>query len=130
MSKDKELKELELELAKSVEGLDGETSSKRMQSKEKLLCNLKKVKVAVIDNGFDFESLKDFEPKGESFVYQAEKEQNWFIPSDLHGTQMASFITQLNPHCELFLAKVGHSQKDLKPDAIREVRTHGFVDPN
>ena len=82
---------------------------------------VRRVKVAVIDNGFDYESLKEYKPDGESFVYHGGKEQNWFFASDLHGTQMATFITQLNPFCELFLAKVGHLRKDIKSDAVRDV---------
>jgi hypothetical protein len=83
--------------------------------------DMRKVKVAVIDNGFDWESLKEYKPDGESFVYHGGKEQNWFFASDLHGTQMATFITQLNPFCELYLAKVGHLRRDIKSDAVQDV---------
>jgi hypothetical protein len=99
-----------------------------MTAKLKEVPNLEKVKVAVIDNGFDYESLRDFHPIGESFVYQADKEQNWFIPSDLHGTQMATFVTQLNPFCELYLAKVGHSRRDIKSDLVKDVGDPNLLD--
>lgn len=99
-----------------------------MVAKLKAKQKFKKVKIAVMDNGFDYESLRDFHPVGESFVYQADKEQNWFLPSDLHGTQMATFVTQLNPFCELYLAKVGHSRRDIKSDSVKDVSDSNPLD--
>lgn len=85
---------------------------------------VRRVKVAVIDNGFDMEVVGKHVPPGggASFCYDyKDRECNWFLATDPHGTHMANFITQLDPFCELYVAKVGNSRTDITPDAVIQV---------
>ena len=89
----------------------------------KLECTkARRIKVAVIANGFDMATIGKNVVIGRSFVYDnKDRECNWFIATDPHGTQMASFITQLDPFCELYVAKVGNGRADFTEDAVVQV---------
>lgn len=82
---------------------------------------LQPVRVAVIDNGVDDYSFNRKIKRGISFVYPDGKEQNWFIASDPHGTQMAKFIQQIDPFCEIYPIKVGDQVRDIVPSRVVEV---------
>ena len=82
---------------------------------------LKPIKIAVLDNGFDHWSLGRNVAGGETFFYQGSDEINWFLASDVHGTQMATFVKELNPSCELYLAKVGNSRYNVAAAKVHEV---------
>jgi hypothetical protein len=81
----------------------------------------KPIKVAVIDNGIDGNSFGEKLPHGVSFVYSSDEESNWWIASDPHGTQMAKFIRQIDPFCELYVAKVGNRSQDIRTGNVVQV---------
>lgn len=85
---------------------------------------LEPVRVAVIDNGVDDYSFSRKIKRGISFVYPEGKEHNWFIASDSHGTQMAKFIQQIDPFCEIYPIKVGDHSRDIVPSRVVEVGIH------
>ena len=42
--------------------------------------------------------------------------------ADPHGTQMASLITEVNPFCRLYIARVGKARKDILPENAAKVQ--------
>lgn len=71
-----------------------------------------RIKVAIIDNGADINrsNLRKRIHAGVSYV-SADKDQPqqplpWWMVSDPHGTQMASLVEKVNPHCRLYIARV------------------------
>jgi len=81
------------------------------------------VKVAIIDTGVDEsefpEDCQGF--IGCSFVQKGDTESHWWLTSDVHGTQMAKLINQLDPHCQLYIAKVSDHKSNLQIDRVIEV---------
>ena len=83
-----------------------------------------RTKVAIIDNGIDgtLPSLSRRIVDGISFVEDWEgRESPWWLASDPHGTQMASFIHQLDPFCDLYIAKVCDESTGIDPDLVAQV---------
>lgn len=83
-------------------------------------------RVGIIDNGIDAGVTKIWErvAGSESFVEDETKtrESSVWLASHPHGTQMASIVTDIDPRCLLYIAKVGTGSKDLvSPDNIAEV---------
>ena len=49
-------------------------------------------------------------------------ESPWWLASDPHGSQMASFIRQIDPRCSLYVAKVCDGSSGIQPARIAQVR--------
>jgi hypothetical protein len=87
-----------------------------------------RIKVAVIDNGADRirNSVGDMIAKGVSYVTAGAENGDrilpWWMVADPHGTQMASLITNANPFCRLYIARVGKGRKDILPENAAKVR--------
>lgn len=86
-------------------------------------------RVVILDNGIDFtnNNLESYQlaeniKAGKSFVYGGEKDSPWYIASHLHGTHMASFITEMDPCCDLYIAKICEKTHDITPEAVIRVR--------
>lgn len=80
-------------------------------------------RVAIIDNGVDagINKIWDRVAESESFVEDDTKtrESSVWLASHPHGTQMASIVTDIDPHCLLYIAKVGTGKENLvSPDNI------------
>ena len=87
--------------------------------------NFQPTRVAIIDNGIDgtLSSLSRRISDGISLVEDWEgRESPWWLASHPHGTQMASFIHQLDPFCELYIAKVCDESTGIDPDLVAQVR--------
>lgn len=82
------------------------------------------IKVAIIDNGVDITlpSLWNTIIDGVSLVdnYQG-REKHWWLATDPHGTHMASFIHQLDPYSQFYIAKVCDGTAGMQPDDVAEV---------
>jgi hypothetical protein len=85
------------------------------------------IKVAIIDNGTDKtrSTLYNDIEKGISFaeITATGRRLPWWIVADPHGTQMASLIQRVNPHCRLYPVRVGRGRNDIEEAAAIEVRT-------
>lgn len=86
------------------------------------------VRVAIIDNGIDASISKiwDRVAASRSFVevdqVNGTREASWWIPSDPHGTQMASIIVDIDPRCQLYIAKVGTGRENqVNRDCVYDV---------
>ncbi|OCK83141.1 subtilisin-like protein, partial [Lepidopterella palustris CBS 459.81] len=63
---------------------------------------------------------------GASFVCRDGKESSWWLSQEMHGTNMARIIRSLDPYCELYIAQVGESKTDIRPErALREAIDRG-----
>ena len=80
-----------------------------------------RTKIAIIDSGVQRANLTCKHIRGASFVYNNERESPWWLSQEPHGTQMANIIHELDPNCELFIAKVGESKMDIRGDSVIEV---------
>jgi hypothetical protein len=85
----------------------------------------KRVKVAIIDTGinqnsFDPQKYKELNCEGEMF--SETQDSHWWLSADSHGTQMAKLVTAIDPHCELYIAKVGDHKTDITGGAVSRVR--------
>lgn len=80
------------------------------------------IKVAIIDTGVDPDSVKCFRISGASFVSSESGESPWWYAHHPHGTQMAKIVTDLNPFCQLPVAKVGDQKMDITSDRVAQVR--------
>ncbi|KIW05619.1 uncharacterized protein PV09_03490 [Verruconis gallopava] len=98
--------------------------------------NVSRIKVAVIDNGFDHwqPAFQDKIGKAKSFdTGFQERDRNVmrpaFMASEGHGTQMASLIVQINPEVELWLYRINSGRKghdiDAAVQAIEEATADG-----
>jgi hypothetical protein len=47
--------------------------------------------------------------------------------SDPHGTHIASLISQVNPHCLLYCARVGKGRDDIKDSFAEQVSRSQLV---
>ena len=83
------------------------------------------IKVAVIDTGVDPGSVKCHRVSAASFVSSGSSggESPWWYSQELHGTQVARIITELDPFCELLVAKVGDAPTDMTTVRVTKVRT-------
>ena len=78
--------------------------------------------MAIIDTGID-ETLLDFRNiDGGSFVRHDGKESSWWLAREMHGTNMARIVRSLDPYCELYIAQVGESKTDIRPERVIQVR--------
>ncbi len=84
------------------------------------------MKVAIIDTGADeSEFPKDLNSFiGRSFVHKEDEntESPWWLTSDVHGTYMAQLICQLDPFCQIYIAKVSDHKLSLEIERVIEVR--------
>lgn len=48
-------------------------------------------------------------------------DSHWWLSGDSHGTQMAKLVTNLDPCCSIYVAKVGDSKSDVSTGAVIEV---------
>ena len=90
------------------------------------------IKVAIIDNGVDItlESLSNTIIDGVCLVENYEgRERPWWLATDPHGTHMASFIHQLDPYCQFYIAKVCDGTAGMQPDDVAEVSTWSYRKP-
>ena len=81
-------------------------------------------KVAIIDNGIDgtLSSFSKIIIDGVSLVEDHNgHESPWWLASHPHGTQMASFIHQLDPFCYLYIAKVCDESVSIDADLVAQV---------
>lgn len=56
--------------------------------------------------------------KGKSFVDENNRIRPWLIASDPHGTQMANLICSIDPHCELYVAKVTETRQGVETSRV------------
>jgi hypothetical protein len=87
-----------------------------------------RTKVAVIDSGLNQSfshptgtGTRDYRITGASFVREKSRESPWYCPVDPHGTQMATIIRELDPECNLFVARVCSTKRDLSQRTVAEV---------
>jgi hypothetical protein len=59
--------------------------------------------------------------EGESFIGNPARLPPWQFSSDPHGTQMANIISAIDPHCDLYVAKVAEGRHGILPDNVAEV---------
>jgi hypothetical protein len=64
------------------------------------------IRIALIDTSVNKRSFSRIK-NGVSFLYHKNKGSPWWPAIDTHGTQMAELICQLDPFCELYIAKAG-----------------------
>lgn len=79
------------------------------------------IRVAVIDTGVDSNCIQCNQISGASFVPSDSGESPWWFSYHPHGTQMAKVISELNPHCNLLVAKVGDSDMDMTVERLIRV---------
>jgi hypothetical protein len=90
--------------------------------------HIRRTKVAILDNGIDLannhleysDALNNVKT-GKSFVYRGEKDSAWCFASHLHGTHMASFIAEMDPECELYIAKICEKTHIINAEAVVNV---------
>jgi hypothetical protein len=78
------------------------------------------IKIAILDNGVSLannniqqDQLAEKIKEVKSFVSVGDRDCPWWLASDLHGTKMGSFITEMDPSCELYVAKVSQKKHDI-----------------
>jgi hypothetical protein len=81
-------------------------------------------KVALIDTGVDPGSVQCSQISGASFVSSGSGESPWWFSQHPHGTQMARIITELDPFCQLLVAKVGDLARDVTVGRVSQVMLH------
>lgn len=59
--------------------------------------------------------------EGESFIDDDTRLPPWQFASDPHGTQIANVISAIDPHCEIYVAKVAEGRHGIKPDNVADV---------
>lgn len=79
------------------------------------------VKVAVIDTGVDPRSVDCTKIRGHSLLRAGGAESRWWVSKDPHGTWTAKIITELDPFCELLVAKVGDAYNGITTESVRRV---------
>jgi hypothetical protein len=84
-----------------------------------------RIKIAILDSGVDrglFTGL-DHSVIGASFVHEhgGSKESPWWLASDLHGSHIANIISQIDPCCDFYIAKVTETKKYLDPYRVVQV---------
>ena len=83
----------------------------------------RRIRVAIIDNGADRvrSRFRNQIAKGQSFVsvdeFHNDQPLPWWMVSDAHGTQMASLVSQTNPYCRLYIARVGTRRNDIRAES-------------
>ncbi|KAI0390286.1 hypothetical protein F5Y17DRAFT_445448 [Xylariaceae sp. FL0594] len=88
-------------------------------------------RIAIIDSGIvDFwplqgeregkNSLRARIADGSTFMHHADRMPPWQFASDPHGTQIANVICAIDPHCEIYIAKVTENRRGILPDNVAE----------
>jgi subtilisin family serine protease len=87
------------------------------------------VKIAIIDNGVNklLTSNRASVKGGRSFVVSAGGEElPWWSMADPHGQHMASIISEINPDCDLYIARVAKGMKNVDLECAAKVRIYTF----
>ncbi|TRX88928.1 hypothetical protein FHL15_010156 [Xylaria flabelliformis] len=58
--------------------------------------------------------------EGESFIDDTTRLAPWQFASDPHGTQIANIISAIDPHCEIYVAKVTEGRHGIMPDNVAD----------
>ncbi|KAL6415763.1 Ankyrin repeat protein [Ilyonectria robusta] len=93
--------------------------------------NVQRTRVAILDSGFlvmpqvqkDNEADEGLWPQiaeGKSFINNASRQRPWHFPSDSHGTQIANLISAIDPHCEIYVAKIVEGRQGIMPNNVAE----------
>lgn len=93
---------------------------------------MRRTRVAILDSGIlniphiqqDSDTNEGLWPRiadGESFIYNANRMPPWQFASDPHGTQIANLISAIDPHCEIYVAKITEGRRGILPDDVAEV---------
>lgn len=81
-----------------------------------------RIRVAILDSGVDpvLFSSQGRNIVGASFVHKSNgsKESPWWLASDPHGSHIANLVSQLDPCCDLYIAKVAESKNQLQLDQV------------
>lgn len=74
------------------------------------------------------EDAKKHEPRivGATFA-QTTIDSHWWLSEDSHGTQMAKLVTNIDPCCSIYVAKVGDSKSDISTGAVIEVSSYATM---
>jgi hypothetical protein len=84
-----------------------------------------RIRIAILDSGVDriLFSGQGRHIVGASFVHKknGSKESPWWLASDPHGSHIANLISQLDPCCDLYIAKVTETKKQLQLDRVVQV---------
>lgn len=93
---------------------------------------VRRTRVAILDSGIltipmlqaEKEENNGMWPRiaeGESFFNDTDRLPPWQFASDPHGTQIANVISAIDPHCEIYIAKVTEGRHGIKPDNVADV---------
>jgi len=125
-----------LEVTRLGPFLQGYTSLQQNQHNESLASKSSRstrTKIAILDDGINQMSPVWREASkstaggltGASFVFDREgNESSWWLSRTCDGTHLAGVIRQLDPFCELFIAKVLEQPEKLDLDRIMSVSEH------
>jgi hypothetical protein len=87
-----------------------------------------RTKVAILDSGISHArfSTRSHRVLGRSFVWTnpddvTELEAPWWLAPDPHGSQMANIISQLDPHCEFYIAQIAEDMRYIKESNVIKV---------
>jgi hypothetical protein len=92
----------------------------------------RRTRVAILDSGIltipplqaEEEKNSGLWPRiaeGETFIDNTSRLPPWQFASDPHGTQIANVISAIDPHCEIYVAKVTESRHGILPDNVADV---------
>lgn len=93
----------------------------------------RRTRIAILDSGILTIPPLQSEPEennglwpriaeGESFIDDTTRLPPWQFASDPHGTQIANVISAIDPHCEIYVAKVTEGRHGIMPDNVADVR--------
>jgi hypothetical protein len=93
---------------------------------------VRRTRVAILDSGIlnipplqtEKDENKGLWPRiaeGESFIDNTTRLPPWQFSSDPHGTQIANVISAIDPHCEIYVAKITEGRHGILPDNVAEV---------
>ncbi|OIW30896.1 subtilisin-like protein [Coniochaeta ligniaria NRRL 30616] len=84
-----------------------------------------RTKVAILDSGISHArfSTRSHRVLGRSFVWTnpddvTELEAPWWLAPDPHGSQMANIISQLDPHCEFYIAQIAEDMRYIRESNV------------
>lgn len=72
-------------------------------------------------NETEGEGEEDEEKKIVGATFSQTGDSHWWLSGDSHGTQMAKLVTNLDPCCDIYVAKIGDSKSDISTGAVIEV---------
>jgi hypothetical protein len=92
---------------------------------------VRRTRVAILDSGIlnipplqTEDESKGVWPRiaeGESFIHNTTRLPPWQFSSDPHGTQLTNVISAIDPHCEIYVAKITEGRHGILPDDVAEV---------